>query len=482
MPILGGWNHWKAFLKLGFSRGQKIREGNTFVGTPSWVNQIPISLIPEIADVLAAFWESKKPSIFWSAFCMGPCSTPRSSYPKVLRLLPRATSETFDLWGFRALSIVSSNISQLVMLMIFQFDQICVSGGVFCTMWENSSHLRTSAYPMNGKHWFSRNLIPRACQSSRSIWRHGWWIYVLLMSWTKCQQTPPKNILVTNAGFRSVPRWMQSKGLSIVQRNGGLMTELWQNWMLWRCMKHEVRFGGNTSMPSWNIVTCFNNLFGGCVLHKAVLSKKCDKWKRGYYPQSSRKGSTLWFFYPKGELQMFNFTCERLAPRGPVCHRRISMELGLNTSTLATLEAGWKFETNQKTWRTKCLFWLGKAQICGKTLVYRTTVLEECHHQASSSTIMKHQHKTSSNINIDIIHWEHLSILDWPLAAKSSVMQGVARELFRLFVEVVRVKMENDAVFSNRTAWFCCRLWSMYIDILHTHSIYIYMWDRKSVV
>lgn len=167
---------------------------------------------------------------------------------------------------------------------------------------------------MNGKHWFSRNLIPRTCQSSRSIWRHGWWIYVLLMSWTKCQKTPPKNILVTNAGFRSVPRWMQSKGLSIVLRNGGLMTELWQNWMLWRCMKHEVRFGGNTSMPSWNMVTCFNNFFGACVLHKAVLSKKCDKWKRGYYPQSSRKGSTLWFFYPKGELQMFNFTRERLAP------------------------------------------------------------------------------------------------------------------------------------------------------------------------
>lgn len=108
--------------------------------------------------------------------------------------------------------------------------------------------------------------------------------------------------------------------------------------------------------------------------------------------------------------------------------------------------------------------------------LYRTTVLEECHHQASLNIIMKHQHKTSSNINIDIIHWLHLSILDWPLAAKSSVMQGVARELFRLFVEVVRVKMENDAVFSNRTAWFCCRLWSMYIDILHTHSIYIYMY------
>lgn len=124
MPILGGWNHWKAFLKLGdlgFSRGQKNREGNTFVGTPSWVNQIPISLIPEIADVLAAFWESKKPSIFWSAFCVGPCSTPRSSNPELLWKLPRATSETWitSEWGFRALSIVSSNISQLVMLMIF---------------------------------------------------------------------------------------------------------------------------------------------------------------------------------------------------------------------------------------------------------------------------------------------------------------------------------------------------------------------------
>ena len=121
-------------------------------------------------------------------------------------------------------------------------------------------------------------------------------------------------------------------------------------------------------------------------------------------PKFSERFNFVVLEAPKGELQMFNFTRERLARMGPVCHRRISMELGLNTSTLATLEAGWKFETNQKNMANKNASSDWERQKFVAKHSYRTTVLEECHHQASSSIIMKHQHKTSSNINIDIIH------------------------------------------------------------------------------